>query len=42
VNCCFLALATCEGEEGAEVVPAPDAVGAEDVTSMDTEVDEVA
>lgn len=41
VNCCFLALATCEGEEGAEAVPAPEATGAEVVTSIDTEVDEV-
>lgn len=42
VKCCFLALATCEGDEGAEVEPAPGAAGAEVVTSMDTEVDELA
>ena len=42
VNCCFFALATGEGDEGAVVVPAPEAAGAEVVTSMDTEVDEVA
>ena len=40
MKCCFLALATGEGDEGADVVPAPEAAGAEVVTSMDTEVDE--
>jgi len=34
-------MATCEGEEGAEVVPASGAVGTEVVTSMDIEVDDM-
>lgn len=42
VKCCFFALATGDGDEGAVVVPAPEAAGAEVVTSMDTEVDAVA
>jgi hypothetical protein len=41
VKCCFLELTAGEGEDGAAVVPAPEAVGADAVASMETEVDEV-
>ena len=41
MKCCFLALATGEGDGGAVAVLAPGAAGAEVVTSMETEVDEV-